>query len=62
MVTETSQRVKELIKTLCHGNHTDEMTKKMAIPNTKSATNSSFLYPYKDSQTERSRETDYIRL
>ena len=28
MVTETSQRVKELITALCHGNHIDEMTEK----------------------------------
>ena len=28
MVTETSQRVKELIKALYHGNHIDEMTEK----------------------------------
>jgi len=29
MVTETSLRVKELIKVLYHGNHIDEMTKKL---------------------------------
>ena len=28
MVTETSQRVKELIKVLYHGNHVDEVTEK----------------------------------
>ena len=43
MVTETSQRVKQLIKALYHGNYIDS-----DIPNAKSATNSSFLYPYKD--------------
>ena len=32
MVTETSQRVKELIKALYHGNHIDEMTKKNDYP------------------------------
>ena len=28
----------------------------MAIPNAKSTTNSSFLYPYKDSQTKPGRQ------
>ena len=44
MVTETSQRVKELIKAFYHGNHINKMTEKWL-----SAMNSSFLYPYKDS-------------
>ena len=32
MVTETSQRVKELIKALYHGNHFDDMTEKWLYP------------------------------
>ena len=50
MVTETSRRVKELIKALY---------REMAIPNVKSATKSSFLYPYKDTQTKPGRKTNH---
>ena len=32
----------------------------MAIPNAKSATNSSFLYPYKDSQTKPGRKANSL--
>ena len=63
MVTETSQRVKELIKAPYHGNHIDEMTeKKLSWPNPNPVTNSSFLNPHKASQTKPGRKASHIRL
>ena len=53
MVTETSRRVKELVKALY---------REMVIPNAKSATKSSFLYPYKDTQTKPGRKANHIWL
>ena len=50
MALETSQKAKEIMNALHHGDHNDDMTK-MVISDTKPATNSGFLHSYKDSQT-----------
>ena len=53
MVTEISRRVKDLVKALY---------REMAIPNAKSATKSTFLYPYKDTQTKPGGKANHIWL
>ena len=48
MVGETGERVLDLINDLYHGNFIDEMTKKMSLSTTNSASNTDFLQPDKN--------------
>ena len=60
VVEETGKRVMNLINELYQGNFIDKMTKKMALSNTNSASNTDFLHPYQNPQTYTSRKTNNI--
>ena len=54
MVEETSVRVEQLITELYREQHVNRKWLKMALSNTKSASNSSFLHPHKNRQADSS--------
>ena len=58
MFEETGKRVLNLIKELYLGNFISEMTKKMALSNTNSTSNTAILHLDQNSQTYTSRKTN----